>query len=135
MTGLSTSGLEAADRHLAELALSTSDLSPVLRDIAQDAARRNASWWSASRWPPLTAKYAARKAQRYPGRPVEVRTGRLRDSLTRADALTLELGPHTLKLGTDVPYARAQTRRLIPTSSPEQAWRDRVARTIAAAAK
>ena len=35
-----------------------------------------------ARWIPLNAKYAARKAKRYPGRPPLVATGDMRDSFT-----------------------------------------------------
>lgn len=129
------SGLDAAERRIDAVVEGVRDLTPVWRDIADDAARRNASWLASSPWPALSPDYAARKARRYPGQPVEVRTGRLRASLIDVGQLVQSMTPSELKLGTNVPYARAQRRRLLPTASPEQAWRDRIARHVAGAPK
>lgn len=58
-------------------------------------------------WKPLTEDYAKWKARKYPGAPILVRTGALRDSLVSGFAphSVFEVFPTEMRIGTDVSYA------------------------------
>jgi len=58
------------------------------------------------RWAPLSPKYAERKAIEYPGAPLLVRTGRLKDSITKKGALggINIINKTQAVFGTTVPY-------------------------------
>lgn len=60
----------------------------------------------AGKWAPLSEKYAAWKARRYPGRPILQRTGRLEASLTdrHAEGARYEATPKSLTIGSTVKY-------------------------------
>lgn len=64
--------------------------------------------WFASKgrgsWPPLSADYAAWKAKAFPGRPLMVLHGDLREQLTGPKAILAETD-RQLVLGTSIPYA------------------------------
>lgn len=62
------------------------------------------------RWAPLSAPYAAWKAVHFPGRPILVRTGRLRQSLTHRPFGVEEFSKNQVRLGTNVPYAMYHQR-------------------------
>lgn len=75
-------------------------------------------------WPGLKEPYKSRKSHLFPGAPILVRSGRLRESLTQAGAsgaIVDASSPTRLKLGTSVPYAlwhqlgtlRMQMRRVV----------------------
>jgi phage gpG-like protein len=57
-------------------------------------------------WPPLSQAYAQWKAIAYPGKPLLVRTGTLKQSLTDPTEAVLAMTPRELWLGSDVEYAR-----------------------------
>ena len=67
-------------------------------------------------WPALTAKYAAQKSRRFPGRGILRLTGDLQRSLTGRGAGGIrEIRPMEMTLGTTVPYAifhQTGTRRM-----------------------
>lgn len=70
-------------------------------------------------WPPLSKDYAAWKETHFPGRPLLVRTGKLKASLLFEDGKPgpegiFEAGPRALVIGTRVPYAKYHQR---PTTS------------------
>lgn len=79
---------------------------PELRDIAREQFAGEGVG-PAGNWPALSPKYAAWKAQRFPGKPILQRTGRLIESLTgnTADSI-VEARPDYLDFGTRVPYGR-----------------------------
>lgn len=56
-------------------------------------------------WPALSPAYAAWKARVYPGRPVMVREGDLRDQLTQPAKAVVAQTDEVLFLGTTLPYA------------------------------
>lgn len=57
-------------------------------------------------WAPLSPKYAAWKARKFPGRRVLVLTGDLRESLTYETGYSIaDMQPLSLVFGTAVPYA------------------------------
>jgi len=117
------------------------DLRPVWDVIAQDfgriVARQFATEGGLGRpWPPLSPAYAAWKARHYPGRPILVRTGRLKESLVGRTIDTVdERTRDSLTLGTAVPYAiyhQKGTKKMPPRPPiviPEAA-KDRWARAI-----
>lgn len=55
-------------------------------------------------WPELSPAYAAWKAIHYPGAPLMVRTGDLRDQLTSSKSV-LAMTDTAISLGTSLPYA------------------------------
>lgn len=58
------------------------------------------------KWKALSPKYAAWKAKRYPGAPILVRTGDLKQSLTSNSAHSIvRATPDLLEFGTSLPYA------------------------------
>jgi phage gpG-like protein len=65
------------------------------------------------RWQPLNEKYAKWKAQRFPGKPILVRTERLKRSLSLGGSepdQVKEFAPMYAVFGTRVPYARYHQR-------------------------
>jgi hypothetical protein len=63
-------------------------------------------------WPPLSPRYAAWKARRYPGMPIMRRTDRLYRSLTGSSSDTVwHTTPRTIRFGTRVPYWRFTSKR------------------------
>ena len=57
-------------------------------------------------WPPLKPRYQAWKDRNYPGLPMMVLTGRLRNSLISRSGETIFMAdPQGLRIGTRVPYA------------------------------
>lgn len=59
------------------------------------------------RWKPLSPRYKEWKEKHYPGQPILVRSGAMRDSLTNphADGAIYEVYPQQMTLGTEIPYA------------------------------
>lgn len=57
-------------------------------------------------YPPLSPDYAARKARQFPGAPILVASGRLRDSVTQKSHFDniIEVGRQFLVMGTKTPY-------------------------------
>lgn len=86
-------------------------------------------------WPALTPRYARWKAKHHPG-PLMVRTGRLRDSVTRRPLGVEQLTGTTATLGTDVPYARFNPNRRVVwmTKTRQAAWIDKAQRILQQAA-
>ena len=89
------------------------------------------------RWAPLSPDYAAQKARSYPGQPILVRTGRLRDSLTKTP--TLRFRGNTMEIGTNVPYSQyhqngegrnPRRKHVGLTIGDQRAWREDVRRYI-----
>lgn len=78
---------------------------PELREISKEQFAGEGVG-DAGKWAALSARYAAWKAQRYPGKPILQRTGRLVESLTgnKSDSI-VEAKPDELIFGTRVPYA------------------------------
>lgn len=82
------------------------------------------------RWSPLSPAYAEWKAVHFPGRPILVRTGRLKKSLTARPMGIEHITSEYVELGTDVPYAQYHQRgsRRLPQRKPvhlnEQMKRD-----------
>lgn len=87
-----------------------SDLRVAFKLIQDDWIKSNKAQFTlqgSGQYPPLSKKYAARKAVTHPGAPILVRSGRLRDSVARraatADSIR-EIGKLSMVLGTRTPY-------------------------------
>lgn len=67
---------------------------PMFEEISRELAAAEQQWFSsegAGSWEPLSLEYAERKAQEFPGQPILVASGELRDWLTNpAKAMHLE---------------------------------------------
>lgn len=109
MSGSTSIVLEGADRvigHMEAYERSLGEMTKLYGQIAI-AFRRLETHWFASRgegsWPALSPTYAAWKAVVYPGRPILVQEGELRDSLTKDGVISV--GAEGIVLGTDVAHA------------------------------
>lgn len=88
------------------------------RAIAAEIGRAERAWFATAgrgAWPALDEVYATWKAAHFPGKPILVREGDLRGSLTTGVALTEDSSARTLTIGTDVAHAefhRTGTRHM-----------------------
>lgn len=134
---LDIGGLNQVDRILTVNAALTKNLQPVWEDIYKDFLKREKTVFAREgnvgsrtrelggggwdKWAPLNPDYAAKKRAMGFGSKILVRTGRLRDSLTRrgqADAV-FTVSAKAMSLGTKVPYAGYhQSGRGVPTREP-----------------
>lgn len=95
-------------RTLADRAERAEDVRPAWDAIAdrfEEAERRqfgSEGTYGSGGWAPLSPKYAAWKARHYPGRPILVREGDLRESLTSRPFGVEVIEPHRMILGSDV---------------------------------
>lgn len=71
-------------------------------EVAQFASQGGAGGGGA--WAPLSAAYAAWKAVHYPGRPILVRSGALREAMTGGSGHIFEPTPTYVRLGGYSPY-------------------------------
>lgn len=93
-------GLDEALAELREMQANAKDATPILQEIAAGAASEMLKNYQGGRtsqggtMKPLSAKYAARKAKRFPGKPILRATDRMFASLTsNAGADFAEAGP------------------------------------------
>jgi len=85
------------------------DLRFAFNEISRDWLRSNMAQFTlkgSGLYPPLSAKYAARKAVKFPGASILVATGQLRDSVTQRSHPDniIEVGKQTLVMGTKTPH-------------------------------
>lgn len=88
------------------------DWTPVWALIEADFYRMEQEQWASEgsrggdKWPPLSPAYAAWKARRYPGQPLMVATGALRDSMTKQGATgqVRVIDKFRMELGTEIEY-------------------------------
>ncbi len=79
---------------------------PAIRTSIGEQFDRSGAHEGLPAWAPLSARYARYKARRYPGAPILVRSGRLRDALAEITNDTIAtIEPTRLVYGTSVPYA------------------------------
>lgn len=88
------------------------DMDEVYDDIVKDFTRVEDERFEASGpgWAPLSPRYRAWKTRHYPGRPLLVREGDLRASLTGGRGFIHRREPHGVTVGSAVPYARFHHR-------------------------
>lgn len=113
----------------------TDDATPAWDAIADSLARAerrqfdSEGGYASGGWAPLSPRYAAWKERHYPGRPILVRTGRLRASLTERPLGVEVIRPHSAILGSHVPYGLHHQRgggrlpRRRPVELPESVRR------------
>lgn len=105
-------GDQQLDRTLARFSDRAQDATPAWDRMADSFEQLNRRQFQASGraasggWAPLSPAYAAWKSRHYPGRPILVRTGELRESLTRRPFGVEVIRPGSMEIGTAVPYAR-----------------------------
>jgi phage gpG-like protein len=109
---LTFDGDTQVDRTLARIQHQVEDARPVWADIASRFVRLEqrqfASHGAAASggWAPLSPAYAAQKAKRYPGQPILVATGALRDSLTRRPLGIEVLEAKAMTIGSGVDHGK-----------------------------
>jgi phage gpG-like protein len=90
------------------LATRVEDLTPAWQEIHERFVEYEESWFQSEgngSWPQLSHDYAEWKHRHFPGEPILVRTGRLRDTATEPDIFIAEA--NRLILGTSDPVAAA----------------------------
>jgi phage gpG-like protein len=112
-----TRGIEEYKVSLERFDLDKRDLSPLWGSISRSFVyymrRQFASQGGefGSPWLPVqSARYAALKAEIYPGQPTLVASGALKRSLTSQPLSVERPGPRSLELGTALPYAAIHQR-------------------------
>lgn len=113
MVGITSYNIEN-DREFKEAlgraAKQVGDLSVALKIIRDDWVKSNKAQFSlkgSGQYPPLSPKYATRKATTHPGAPIMVKSGRLRDSLSKRSGTfdsIRRVGKLSMILGTKTPY-------------------------------
>ena len=103
----SVAGDVLLDRAFTRLAIDVADFTPALRDagdILYSEIEHQFSSEGEPAWAPLSPRYAARKARRYPGKPILQATGAMMDSLTTnsAPGSVYELTPTSLTVGSEL---------------------------------
>lgn len=100
-------------RAIEKLLAAGADLTPLMEDVgllALSEFKRGFDTGGFGKWPPLKRATQLYKEHRFPGAPIMVRTGSLRESIIERDAQDniFEVGPHGVNVGTAVPYAYKQ---------------------------
>lgn len=123
-------GEEQVDRTIVRMIDAATDARPAWEAMAdsfqQAEARqfRTEGLYGSGGWAPLSPRYAAWKARHYPGATILVRTGDLRDSLTRRPFGVEVILPRRAIFGSDVRYGGFHQRgdgvpRRRPVELPE----------------
>lgn len=105
-------GEAQVDRTLARFADNVGDATPVWNKLADRFAtveRRqfdSEGAYGSGGWPALSPKYAAWKARHFPGAPILVRSGELRDSLTERPFGIEVIQPGSMTIGSGTEYGR-----------------------------
>lgn len=98
------------DRTLTRFGENVRDARPVWEDLADDfakAERRQFSsqgGYASGGWSPLSPRYAAWKAKRFPGKGILVRTGELERSLTQRPFGVEVIDAQAMAIGSDVEH-------------------------------
>ena len=101
-------------RGFSRMADNVKDLSDAFREIVQDFHEivetqqfESEGRYGSGGWAPLKPEYAERKEKEYPGAPIMVRTGLLKESLLGQNPYAREdIKPLEMKVGTQVFYAK-----------------------------
>lgn len=135
---LQFAGEDVVSRTLERFADRSDDASPAFRAIADAFAAFERRQFESegvagtgSPWAPLSPRYAAWKARRYPGQPILVATGALRRSLTERPLGVERIGSDYAELGSEVAYGRFHQQgdgvpQRRPVDLPESERRDMV---------
>lgn len=144
-------GIKQIDRGFERFTQDIKDLRPAFENMVRDfrqieRMQFESAGGRATGWQPLSPRYAAYKARRYPGQPLMVATGDLRSSLTGHTSDTIEeIEPLQLTLGTRDPKAifhHRGTRRGLPkrplielTEPDKRRWTNYIHRHLVDSAK
>jgi phage gpG-like protein len=115
-------GLKEFDGRLRIAANKFADMRPLLDKLEREFYRieiRQFATLGGGKWAPLSAAYEEEKAKDFPGMPIMVRTGDLRDSLTRLGGRyqVRRVTEDSLVIGTNAPGAsahQASKRKRLP---------------------
>lgn len=100
------------DRTLLRFSENVEDMTPVWRELANKFARAQARQfksegaYGSGGWQALSPDYAAWKARHYPNAGILVRSGDLRDSLTKRPFGIEVLRPQSMVIGSGITYGR-----------------------------
>lgn len=132
-------GVSVLSREIRRTVSRIDDLRPALEAVAKmlaEANRKNfdseGAAGSLGRWAPLSPAYRAWKDVHYPGKPILVRTGKLRDELTKVPLGVQTTTATSLKVGSDIAYGgyhqtgTARMPRRAPIALEETVRRDMV---------
>lgn len=115
-------GLDEAIRELRDMQAAAEDASPIMREIADGAASEMRQNFQSQRssdggtFKPLSPGYAARKAKRYPGRPILRATDQMLSSIVAdSGAAFAEAGPTDEKARF---HASPEPRKKMPLRDP-----------------
>ncbi|MCU1588776.1 MAG: hypothetical protein JWP11_32 [Frankiales bacterium] len=134
-------GLPEVDERLAAVMERAEHPRPVFAQLADGFADRERVLFAndgEGHWDPLSKPYAAWKAHHHPGKPINVLTGTLRDSLTMPGAKysVREISDAQMVVGTRDPVAHLAQhfhRNPIPLSKQEEAvWVEQIRRWLIA---
>lgn len=137
-------GSREIDRTLTRITHDITDAGPLWQSLANRFATLEAQQFAtegiaAGGWEPLSPRYAAWKARKYPGAPILTRTGKLRRSLTVRPFGIERITPDSMTIGTDIPYAtyhqhgtaRMPARPIVAmTEATRRDWVKRVQRYV-----
>lgn len=105
-------GEAQVDRTLARFAENVGDATPVWNKLADRFASietrqfDSEGAYGSGGWPALSPKYAAWKSRHFPGAPILVRSGALRDSLTSRPFGIEVIRPESMTIGSGIEYGR-----------------------------
>lgn len=93
-------GITSTNRKLESYAAKLAAPVAMFEQIAQELSAAEQAWFTAEgegSWAPLSLEYAARKAEQFPGQPILVREGELRDWLTNPVKAMRITSPETMQ--------------------------------------
>lgn len=118
---LEIKGVKEVTKMLTNVGLDVRDLKGAMADVGDHAKKYFGGQVFASRggvlgqtWPRLSPSYAARKAKRYPGRPVLVRTGLMQRSFTSTPSNM------SVTIGNDAPWFKYHQSSAARTKIPRR---------------
>lgn len=103
-----TRGIPEAKRPVERLTAALSRFDWFWADVLQAFTERERRWFDAEGegdWAPLSPTYAAWKAMAFPGQPLMVLSGDMRDQLTSPEKALLFRSEHMIVMGSTLPYA------------------------------
>lgn len=93
-------GISQANRKLESFAAKLEAPLPMFEEISRELAIAEQAWFTSEgsgSWEPLSLQYAERKATEFPGQPILVASGELRDWLTNPAKAMKLVGPNMMQ--------------------------------------
>jgi hypothetical protein len=124
-------GISSANRSLGAYAAKLAAPVAMFEQIAQELSVAEQAWFTAEgegSWQPLSLQYAARKSREYPGQPILVASGELRDWLVNPAKAMRITSPETMQWVNDrnTPDGRWNLAELHRDGTPTMPARDPV---------